>query len=297
MKHDLLLVDAMPVIYAVFNKQGHFKTTTGIPTGVTYGFLRTMKSYQERAKAEKAVAVFDTHHPVLKAQTDWDIAQTYKANRPTTPEKQQMFDQIEGLKQALALTKWTYVQAPGYEADDILGTLARNKSAQGQRVAISTPDNDMLQLINNRVCLWRPKRGTEKDRYLEAEYVQDLYGVDPRQLLFLRAVIGDVSDNLKGAAPHLKAQTINWLNQTPIFDMDSLYDLFGLAMVLGQDTLEHNKALQQLRMNLDVMRLHDVPTEALEIVKGQRDVDSLTYLFEKLEFKSLMKSIPEYTAA
>lgn len=143
----LLLIDASPLIYANYAAMGHFSTKAGIPTGIRYGFLRSVRSYAEKLKADRVCVVYDHPSAVLKASQ----VESYKADRVTTEGKLKMWSQIPDLKELVKLTRWAQAEAEGFEADDVIGHLAREFAKQGHDAFIVTPDNDMLQLISDRI--------------------------------------------------------------------------------------------------------------------------------------------------
>ena len=112
----ILLVDASPLVYSNFDKIGHLSTSTGEPTGLRYGFMRSVRSYAERTSATKVVICFDTLGTPIKASN----VPEYKLNRETTPTKQKMYNQVPALKEMIRLTWYSQAEAPGYEADDLI---------------------------------------------------------------------------------------------------------------------------------------------------------------------------------
>lgn len=296
----ILIVDASPLIYAVYDTQGHLATKAGVPTGLRYGFLRSVRSYSEKVKADKIVIVFDTKAPVVKSE---GREAEYKANRTWTESKATMYSQVPDLKQMLALTKWTSMEADGYEADDLIGALARAKSQRGDVCIIVSPDNDLAQLLSERVQIFVPGKSREKtkDHYKTPEDVFRDFGVWPEQLLVYRAICGDVSDNIAGIGLEKSqcAQIANAFVRLPrkLLSAEAFFEVVvpllseELQRVFAQGT-PFRYAFDQ---NYHLMSLHRPPNELLKVTKGAADPQAMEDLFKSLEFNSMFKFIGEYT--
>lgn len=291
----ILVVDASPLIYSVFNSVGHLSSKGGEPTGLRYGFVRGVRSYQERTKSDKVVICFDSPGQVIKAK---DLPH-YKSNRVFTDQKAEMYGQVPALREMLDLTKWTQLDAPGYEADDLIGALARAKGQRGHQVTIVSPDNDLMQLVDHNVQIFRPgsSKKRTKDKTIRDVDVHDTYGVHPEYLCLYRAIVGDASDNipslLTGANVKAELQSLfhrlgrRWKAFTPD-DLDPLLD------ETHQDsTLRLLRPMFTLRMNFAAMSLPTPPK--IDIRKGQKDRDGLERLFKNLEFASMLKHVDELT--
>jgi len=289
----ILVVDASPLIYSVFNTQGYLKTKTDIPTGLRYGFLRSIRSYEKKTKADLVAIVFDVKGPILKAAE----LPEYKSDRVWTQEKQTMYDQIPDLREMLSYTKYAQLDSEGYEADDVIGHLARTKASNGADVTIISSDNDMLQLIGGRIDIFRqgkakkPNRPATKDQFLTRESVREIFGVWPEHLLVYRSMVGDKSDHVagvvSGAADEAKLAT--YLTNT--FPTDKVLTLEDLKAKLPEGSLfgDAAESMAIVERNYHAMTLHSPPK--LNITKGQRDKAKLTELFVKLEFRSMMEHI------
>jgi DNA polymerase-1 len=297
MEH-LLIIDASPLIYSTFNSVGHLSSSAGEPTGLRYGFVRAVRSYQEKTRAGKVVIAFDSPGPVHKAEG----LNHYKANRVWTDAKAEMYGQVPALRKMLDLTCWTQVDAEGYEADDLIGAITRAKATRGHLVTIASPDNDLLQLLRDNVRVFRAgsaKKRT-KDRLLQDADVFGTYGVHPEYLCLYRAICGDVSDNLPGILTRgdAKQELQHLLHQqgrrTQPFTPDDLAELTWKILPnspLSVLTTPANAEL--LRAHYQVMSLPTPPS--IKVRKGQKDPAKLTELFRQLEFQSMMKYIDQLT--
>lgn len=287
----VMIVDASPLIYSVFNTQvGTFCNSKGELTGVRYGVIRAVRSWAQKLKTNNAILAFDLKGKVLKAET---LGETYKTGREWTPEKQKMYDQIPALREMLDLTGYTQVDAEGYEADDLIGHLTRKLRKDGHTIFIYTTDNDMMQLLGDEVTIFVP--GTNW-AYIGPQEVRNKYGVWPEHLLLYRAAVGDTSDTVKGIGlnGNQKISLVKFLGALPKkeWTTDEFYDTLDQCMDKGLVTklLEERPTFER---NWLVMSLHSPPK--LNIRKGRKDTAALETLFQELEFKSLMRFIPDFT--
>jgi DNA polymerase-1 len=281
----ILVLDASPLIYSVFNTQGWMSTKTGIPTGLCYGFLRSLRSYEKKTKADQVAIAFDVKGPIKKAAA----LPEYKSDRVWTESKQKMYDQVPALREMLQLTKYTQLDAEGYEADDIIGHLSRVKAAKGDEVTIISADNDMLQLIGERISIFRPgsSKKKTKDQILDRQSVRDIFGVWPEHLLVYRSMVGDRSDHIAGVVTGEEAARSLAKYLTDTFPADKVLTIDDIKSKIPSGSAAD--ALEIVERNYHTMSLHK--PEDLRIVKGERNREKLTELFVKLEFRSMMEHI------
>lgn len=287
---NILLVDASPLIYANYNAMKRFKTKAGVSTGLRFGFMRSMRSYVEKTQADRVAICLDLPGPVKKAEGVED----YKANRAWTEEKQEMYDQVPDLMTMLSYTRYARVQAEGYEADDVIAFLARKFAKANHSVYIVSPDNDLLQLVNDKIQIWMPPKKKEKAWFKDKDYCLDKFGVYPEDLLYFRAAIGDSSDNLKGCVtPGNKSALVEMIHTKKTLRKEEL-TVFELLESVPSFWLWAD--WQEIyRRNVEIMRLHDPKDGELVITKGEKDPDALRKLFFELEMKSLVSYVGKYT--
>lgn len=309
MSESILIIDASPLIYKVFTTQGQLSVQNGPhqgePTGLRYGFLRSVRSYQNKCAADKVAICFDVRGPVAKAEG----VEHYKANRVFTEEKKTMYSQVPALREMLDCTKWTQLEAEGFEADDVIAALARAKAAKGDRVTIVSPDNDLCQLINDGptsgsqgyVRVFRPASSREKtkDAMLDEAWVKSRYGVRPMHLLALRTMLGDASDNLPGllgdssrGAGHLRVHLRQI--QVPITAEMFWNVVPACCDQTTLDLMRTEHGITTINNNLQAMTLSSSEIK-VKVTKGGRNPAKLKEIFERLEFNSMMKFIPELT--
>jgi len=275
----LIVVDGSPLLYSVFHTVGHLSTSYGEPTGVRYGFMRALASYEKKLKADKLVIAWDLSGQVLKAVQLTE----YKANREQTESKRGMYAQLPPLKDMLGLTKWTQMESPGYEADDIIATLARQVASSEEKteVVIVSTDGDMLQLVRPGVKVVAGKELKEQT----AADVKARYGVYPERVALFKAVFGDKSDNVP-AISGAKSMKHSLLEAIEVGELE-------VRNILGAC---EEPSLKEFDRNLTVVSLSEVPRDVLSIRRGTRDRVALLAEFNRLEFKSLVSRIDEFVA-
>ena len=188
----LLLLDGHALVYRAFHALPELTGPTGEPTHAVYGFARMLFKAIEELRPTHVAAAFDTAAPTFR-KTEWDA---YKAQRPPTPDGlRPQFDRVYQLLQALGVPIY---RLDGYEADDVLGALARQAAAAGLEVVILTGDTDALQLVGPRVWVMVPRQGVSDFTLYDPEKVRERYGLEPSQLADVRALRGDASDNIPG---------------------------------------------------------------------------------------------------
>ncbi len=188
------MIDAMGLVFRAYhalNRMG-LKTATGEPTSAVFGFANMITSLLEREKPKYIVAVFDSKGPTFRHEKYVD----YKANRQAFPED--LAPQLLRIKEFIDAIGIRRIEMSGYEADDIVGTLARKTAEQGAEAYCITSDKDYFQLVNERVKILRPSRDSGEYDLYDTNSVKEKFGVLPEQVVDVLALTGDSSDNVPG---------------------------------------------------------------------------------------------------
>ncbi|MGH8641867.1 MAG: 5'-3' exonuclease, partial [Burkholderiales bacterium] len=184
----LLLVDGSSYLYRAFHALPELRNGQGEPTGAIYGMLNMLRRLLKDRPADHVACVFDAKGKTFRD----DVYPQYKANRPPMPED--LAAQIAPLKEAIVALGWPLLEIEGVEADDVIGTLARQAERDGMKVTISTGDKDFAQLVEERVTLVN----TMSNELLDIEGVKKKFGVPPKKFLDYLTLIGDQIDNIPG---------------------------------------------------------------------------------------------------
>jgi len=197
-REKLLLFDAMSLVFRAFfaPMQTALVSPSGFPTKAVYIFVRTLRKLLKDHHPEHVGVAFDLAAPTFRDK----LFETYKANRPEFPEDLTL--QLPYVRRFCAALGLPIVEREGFEADDIMGTLAREGEAQDLDVYLVTGDEDLFQLVDDRVKVLKPSRGADQPEVLcDAAKVEEILGVKPEQVVDWLAITGDTSDNIPGARP------------------------------------------------------------------------------------------------
>ena len=203
MHKTLLLVDGSSYLYRAFHALPDLRSPDGAPTGALYGVISMLRRLRHDYPASYVACVFDAKGKTFRD----DLYQDYKANRAAMPDD--LVAQIEPIHEAVRILGWPILMVEGVEADDVIGTLARQAAAHGMDVVISTGDKDMAQLVNDRVTLVN----TMSNEKLDHDGVTAKFGVPPERIADYLSLVGDTSDNVPGVAKVGPKTAVKWMNQ------------------------------------------------------------------------------------
>ena len=196
--NKLFLIDAMSLVFRSFfaPMQMALASPTGMPTKAIYIFVRTLRKLLKDHQPGHVAVAFDLSAPTFRDK----LFEEYKANRPPFPED--LAVQLPYVRRFCRALGLPLVEREGFEADDVIGTLARDGSAQGAEVFIVSGDEDLFQLVNDRVRVLKPSRpGSDGETLCDPDKVKEIIGVEPAQVVDWLALTGDPSDNIPGARP------------------------------------------------------------------------------------------------
>jgi DNA polymerase-1 len=291
----MLLIDGHSLAFRSYfayakGRDGGLRTSTGIPTSVCYGFLKSLLDTLESERPEYVAIAFDVSDPTFRHEAD----DTYKAGRPDTPED--FIPDLENLQELLAALNLPVLTAPGYEADDIIGTLARRANAEGLRVKLLSGDRDLFQLIDSKqniTVLYLSTtygKGTPPPKEFGLEEVKDKMGILPSQVVDYKALCGDSSDNIPGVKGIGDKTAVQLLTQFGSLDQiyASIEEVKGATkkkLEEGKESALHSQYMAQIHL--------DVPIAAsLEECKLTGfDTSTLVPVLEKLEFRKFLGQI------
>ncbi len=191
----IYLIDGMSLVYRAYHvmERANFRNPAGEPTGAIFGFTNILTSFLEKQNPEYLLVAFDTQEPTFRHIQ----FENYKANRPEFPEELAL--QLPKIKKLLDLLGIPRFEKPGFEADDIIGTLAKKFSMSGNEVYCLTSDKDFYQLVDENIKLIKPSgREGEDFDVVSFDQVQDKFGVAPDKVIDVLAIIGDSVDNVPG---------------------------------------------------------------------------------------------------
>ena len=291
----LLLIDGHSLAFRAYfafakGRDGGLRTKSGIPTSVSYGFLKALLEVLETEKPQYLAIAFDRGEKTFRHDAD----DTYKADRPETPED--FIPDLRNLQELLEAMKLPVLTAAGYEADDIIGTLTRRAMAAEFQIKILSGDRDLFQLVDpdhNTKVLYLSStfgKGTPPPKEFGMEQVKDKMGVLPSQIVDFKALCGDASDNIPGVRGIGEKTAVQLLTTYGSLERvyDSLDEIKGAVkkrLEDGREAALHSQWLAQI--HLDVPIVTDLDSFKLQDFADETVVP----LLEKLEFKSFLDRI------
>lgn len=279
----LYLIDGHAVAYRSFFAlpSGGFSTRTGEPTNATFGFTRVLLDLLEKDQPDYLAVSFD--RGLSGRDTLYD---EYKGTRDKMPDELSV--QMARIQQLVQAFNIPVLACDGYEADDVIGTVARQAVAQGVDVRIVTGDRDLLQLLNTHVTVQLPSRKSGPDEvYDEARFVER-FGLRPDQLVDKKALEGDTSDNIPGVKGIGEKTAVNLLTQYDT--LDGIYDHIDEIKGATRTKLESGQEMARISRELAQIQ-YDVPlTLDLEAcVTHDYDAGEVERLFRELEFRTFLE--------
>ena len=287
----LLLIDGHSMAYRAFYALPveNFKTSAGQPTNAIYGFASMLINLIKEEKPTHIAVAFDVSRKTFRTERFPE----YKANRASTPDE--FRSQMSHINEMIDSFGIKHFEVEGFEADDIIATLAKTAELKGFDTLICTGDRDSFQLVNDKTTVLYPKKGvTEMSRMTPAAVVEK-YGLTPQQYPDFAALRGDPSDNLPSVPGVGEKTATKW-----IIDYGSLEKLLENSKEIT------GKVGESLRANIEVVKLNRELTHLLDDVNLSTDVEDLAWsgfdagamgmFFEKLEIRALkerIKSLPQ----
>jgi DNA polymerase-1 len=259
-------------------------TSAGEPTAGVYGFTSVLLSLLDREHPENLAVAFDTGRTFRD-----DLYPQYKATRAKMPED--LAPQIERIRQVVAAFRLPIFEAEGYEADDVLGTLAQQAMSRGWKSIILTGDRDLLQLVTDQVVIRLAGRSLSESMDYTPQKVLEQYGVRPDQMVDFKALVGDKSDNIPGVRGVGEKTATDLLQRYG--DLDSIYAHLDALPTRVRGKLEAGHESALLSKTLSAIR-RDVPVELdPETCRvGGMDREQVLETFRQLEFRSLLSRLP-----
>ena len=289
--------------YHAMARQRGMSTKTGVPTAATYVFVNMLRKLRDDFSPEYLAAVFDVAGPTfrdqqaeavtsvrkfdIKTQTFQEVAyHGYKANRAEMPGE--LAQQLPYIRRALEAYRIPILEQQGYEADDVIGTLAKKAAVQSYTVYVVSSDKDMLQLVNDRVLVLNPP----KDNLIcDAAKVEEILGVPPERVVDVMALRGDSIDNIPGAPGIGDKGSVELIQRFGTVEaaLDHAAEVerktYRESLLNNRDTVLFSKKMATIDCDVPI----DLDVNAMKA--GAPEIDALRALFTELEFTSLLKEL------
>nr|WP_296082663.1 DNA polymerase I [uncultured Blautia sp.] len=266
MSDKILLIDGHSILNRAFYGLPDLTNSEGRHTGAVYGFLNILFRILEEEKPKYLTVAFDLHEPTFRHK----IYNAYKGTRKPMPEE--LKEQVPLIQEVLTAMGIKIVSKPGYEADDLLGTLAVRSEKAGMDVTILSGDRDLLQLATEKVLIRLPKtsRGKTTIENFHTQEVIEKYQVTPPQIIELKALMGDSADNIPGI-PGVGEKTATKM----VVEFGSIENAYAHL-----EEVKPNKAKESLREHYDMAVL----SKTLATINTDSPID---YSYEEAELKNL----------
>lgn len=288
-RKKLAIIDGKSVFYRGYYAMPGLSMNDGTPTGGVYGFAVMALEVVKRLNPDYVCVAWDK--PKTNIRRRLKLYPEYKAGRKPAPAD--FYEQIPLLHELLESFDWPLYELDDYEADDIMGTLAVQATAQDIETILITSDLDMLQLIDLHVNVYALKKGLSNIELYHPESFTEKYGLLPKQFLDLKALKGDSSDNIPGVPGIGEKGAIDLLKQ--FHTLDGVYDNLALVKDSVRKKLEAGKDLAYLSKKLAAIWT-DAPIK-LDLNKldvSACEPDKIQATLEKLEFRTLARQLPQY---
>lgn len=284
-KSLLFLLDGMALAYrshfAFINSR--LKNSEGIPTGPIMGFANTLEKMLEKEQPTHIAVAWDTHAPTFRHEMDED----YKANRPPQPEELKVG--IPLMKEMLTYYGISNIEQDGYEADDIIGTIASGANIDDVDVYLVTPDKDFMQLVHDHIKMYKPDNQNGGFNIIDREGVKDYFGVYPEQVIDVLAILGDTSDNIPGVRGIGKKGAPKLINKYGTLE-NAIDDAPNMK------SKRHREGLQEYAEEaLHAKKMVTIETNVPEVVEWEElmwegaNPQKLGAFFKRMEFRTLTK--------
>jgi DNA polymerase-1 len=299
-------MDTMSFIFRAYHamaRQRPMSTKTGVPTAATYVFVNMLRKLRADFNPEYLAAVFDVAGPTFRDVQAKEVTSVrkfdiktqqfkeveyhgYKAQRSEMPPD--LVQQVPYIRRALEAYRIPILEQQGFEADDVIGTLSRKAAEQSYEVYVVSSDKDMLQLVNDKVCVLNPP----KDNLVcDATKVEEILGVKPDQVIDVMALRGDSIDNIPGAPGIGDKGSVDIIKRFGTLEnaLDHAAEVerktYRESLQNNRDTILWSKKLVTIDQNVAI----DLHVE--QMVAGEPDADALRKLFTELEFTTLLKEL------
>lgn len=287
MDKKLFLLDAYALIFRAYYAfiSNPMTNSKGIPTSTVFGFTLALEEVLRKEDPTHIAVVFDPPGPTFRHE----MFPEYKANRDATPED--IKTAVPYIKSMLEGFNIPVIEEAGFEADDVIGTLAKQAEKEGYKVYMMTPDKDFAQLVSEQIMMYKPGRGGASAEVLGLPEIKKRFLVEhPEQVIDILALMGDSADNIPGAKGIGEKTAAKLIGQFK--SVEGVYENIDQLKGKQKENLENSKEQVLLSKTLATISL-DVPLKHKpdELVRKQFNKASLEAIFKELEFKTIANRI------
>lgn len=271
----LILVDGSSYLYRAYHALPQLMNSSQHPTGATYGIINMLKKLKNDYAPTHMVVVFDPKGGSFRNK----LYPEYKAHREAMPDE--LVKQIEPIHAIIQAMGFPILVVDGYEADDVIGTLAHQATKHGEHTVISTGDKDLAQLVNPNVTLINTMTGSTLDEMS----VKEKFGVTPAQMIDYLTLVGDTSDNVPGVPQVGPKTAAKWLDEYSSLD-ELVKHADEIKGKVGEKFREHIKQLPLTKELVTIKCDIDLPYHHDDLKLKNEDEEALIHWFKTMEFKN-----------
>ncbi|MEQ0488464.1 DNA polymerase I [Anaerococcus murdochii] len=285
MKKTVMLIDGSSLIFRAFFALPNLSNNDGVMTNGVYGFLTMYRNAFDKYKPDYVLVAFDRSSKTFRN----DEYKDYKANRDKTPNE--LSYQFGILKDVLDSMGVKYTDLDGFEADDIVGTYAEMAKEAGDRAVLITGDRDYLQLVDDDILVYLTKKGVSDTVEYTVEKIEEEYGITPKQLIDVKGLMGDKSDNIPGVDGIGEKRALDFIRKYG--SIENLYDnLDDISGKKTKENLENNEAVAYMSKKIGTIVTHaPVEFEYDDLALGEPDIAGLREKFSKLNFNKFLEEL------
>ena len=288
-KEVFMLVDGSAIVHRAYHAMPPFTNSDGTPTGAVHGFFSMLFKLIQQLKPAHIVVAFDRPKPTFRQQ----LYVGYQAQRPKM--ESDLSEQFGMIIEILNAAKIMQIGVDGYEADDIIGTVAQRAKNMGNVVYIVTGDRDMLQLINHKTLVLMPIKGISEVKIHDDASVLEKYGVEPHKIIELKALTGDASDNYPGVPGIGPKTAVNLIDKYG--NVENIYKHLDDIAVKNKNVAQKliDGAESATLSHTLATILTDVPFKCDfdDCLTSKIDVPAFKNILEQYEFRTLPKRLDE----
>ena len=285
MKKTVMLIDGSSLIFRAFFALPNLSNNDGVMTNGVYGFLTMYRNAFDKYKPDYVLVAFDRSSKTFRN----DEYKDYKANRDKTPNE--LSYQFGILKDILDSMGVKYTDLDGFEADDIVGTYAEMAKEAGDKAVLITGDRDYLQLVDDDILVYLTKKGVSDTVEYTVDKIKEEYGITPKQLIDVKGLMGDKSDNIPGVDGIGEKRALDFIRKYG--SIENLYDnLDDISGKKTKENLENNEAVAYMSKKIGTIVTHaPVEFEYDDLALGEPDIAGLREKFSKLNFNKFLEEL------
>lgn len=290
MPGPIILIDAMALVFRAYHalQRTSMQSNTGEPTFAVFAFANMLTSLLDKHDPDAIAVVFDTKEPTFRHE----MYDQYKAHRDAFPDD--LVPQLGRIKELITMMGLERIEMPGFEADDIIGTIAKRESVDGHDILCVTSDKDYFQLVNDKVKVLRPGKDVGEYEIYDATKVKEKFGVKPDHVIDVLALIGDSSDNVPGVKGVGEKTAVPLVEQYDT--VENIYaNLDAIERASLRTKLEASRDMAFLSKQLVTIHT-DVPVDAKRVALHRKpmDFDAIDAFCHELGFGTLRRKFQKY---